>query len=52
MPYPKPCERCGKRFKPSTHSHRLCYKCISKSRLNGLNTKRKKIKYSKVLMRP
>lgn len=30
MSLPRPCDRCGDRFQPSSHTNRLCDECRSK----------------------
>ena len=46
MPLPKPCDKCGKRFKPCTRANKLCDKCRDDIIIKS--TKKRELFYIKV----
>jgi len=42
MPFPKPCNRCGKKFQPNTKFRKLCDECIEKA-IKGPRQKKKNV---------
>ena len=47
MPLPRPCSRCGDRFKPTGRAQKICEKCFAKAQEIGKD-KRSKLMQEKL----